>query len=56
MEQEFFFTGYCRVADQSRMVAVVLENSHLEEADCCYPDCVYAPNCPIAKEIDTHIS
>ena len=56
MEQELFFSGYCRVADQSRMVAVVLENGRLEEADCCYPDCVYAPNCPIAKEIDQHIA
>ena len=55
MEQEFFISGYCRAIDQSRMVAVVTEDGRLEEVDCCYPDCVHAPNCIIAQEIAQHL-
>ena len=51
MEKELFFSGYCRAADQSRMVAVVIEDGALSEADCAYPGCPYAPNCPIAAKI-----
>lgn len=52
MEEEKFISGYCRVLDCSRMVEAVLENGTLTEADCCYGNCIYQPNCPIAKEID----
>lgn len=52
MEQERFLTGYCRTIDESRMVAVVTENKRLLEVDCCYENCVYSPNCTIAKAID----
>lgn len=52
MEQEKFISGYCRQLDCSRMVAVVLEDGQLAEADCCYGRCLYQPNCTIAKEID----
>ena len=51
MEKELFFSGYCRQIDQSRMVAVILEDSALEEVDCCYENCVYTSNCPIAQQI-----
>ena len=51
MEQELFLSGYCRVLDQSRMVEVMVEDGRLTEVDCCYPDCIHAPNCIIAKEI-----
>ena len=51
MEIEKFLSGYCRVLDCSRMVAVVLENGALVESDCAYPDCPYATNCPIAAKI-----
>ena len=51
MEQEFFFSGYCRTLDQSRMVEVIVEDGNVTEVDCCYPDCIHAPNCIIAKEI-----
>ena len=51
MEQELFFSGYCRTIDQSRMVEVVLDDGAVTEADCCYPDCIHAPNCVIAQEI-----
>ncbi len=51
MEHEDFCTGYCRVLDQSRMVAVVTEDGKLLEADCCYPDCSHAMNCDIARRI-----
>jgi hypothetical protein len=51
MEQETFVSGYCRAADQSRMVAVVTENGVLAEVDCGFPDCPYAPGCPVAEKI-----
>ena len=51
MEQELFFSGYCRVMDQSRMVAVVIEDGNLCEVDCAYPGCPYAPGCPVAAKI-----
>lgn len=51
MEQEFFFSGYCRTIDESRMVTVVTEDRRLTEVDCCLENCIHAPNCTIAKEI-----
>ena len=51
MERESFFSGYCRQIDGSRMVAAVAQGDTLEEVDCCYPDCPYAPNCTIAQKI-----
>lgn len=51
MEKELFLSGYCRVLDSSRMVEVILEDGELAEVDCCFPDCVYAPNCTIAQAI-----
>lgn len=55
MEKEGFFSGYCRVMDSSRTVCAVAENGTLEEADCCYPDCPHAPDCPIAVSISEFI-
>ena len=55
MEEEKFVSGYCRVLDCSRMVEVILENGYITEADCCYGDCIYQSNCPIATEIDSLI-
>ena len=51
MEKELFLSGYCRACDQSRMVAAVIVDGELEEADCAYPGCPHAPNCPIAEKI-----
>lgn len=51
MEREGFFSGYCRAIDNSRTVAVETENTALTYADCDFPDCAYAPNCPVAKSI-----
>ena len=52
MEQEKFFSGYCRQLDASRMVEVILEDGKISEIDCCYGNCVYESNCPIAKEVN----
>ena len=52
MEVEKFVSGYCRVRDASRMVEVILENGEVTEVDCCYGNCVYQTNCPIAREIE----
>ncbi len=51
MEQELFFSGYCRTIDQSRMVTAEIEGGELTEVDCCYETCIHAPNCTIAEEI-----
>lgn len=51
MEQEKFLSGYCRQMDASRMVEVILEDGEITEVDCCYGNCVYQSNCPIAKEM-----
>ena len=53
--EEKFISGYCRVLDCSRLVEVVLTDGKPDEVDCCYGNCVYQPNCPIAKEIDSLI-
>ena len=52
MEIEKFLSGYCRQLDGSRMVEVILEDGDVTEIDCCYGNCVYQSNCPIAQEID----
>ena len=52
MEVEKFISGYCRQIDASRMVEVILENGKIAEVDCCYGNCLYQSNCPIAKEIE----
>lgn len=51
MEQEFFFSGYCRVLDGSRMVTAVAESGVLSEIDCCYVHCPHTAECPIARQI-----
>jgi hypothetical protein len=51
MEQELFFTGYCRCLDSSRTVEVIVTDGTVE-ADCSYENCVHRSVCPIAKEID----
>ena len=51
MEKETFLSGYCRTTDQSRMVEVITENGQLLEVDCCYENCIHAPNCSIAQQI-----
>lgn len=56
MEQERFFTGYCRVLDGSRTVEVILEDGGLTEVDCCYGGCLHQGSCPIARSIDEAIS
>lgn len=50
---ETFITGYCRVLDSARTVMADTEDA---EADCAYPDCVYAPSCPIAKQLKEYLS
>lgn len=55
MEKEVFLSGYCRTIDQSRMVAVVTEDGKLLEVDCCFENCIHAPNCSIAQQIENVI-
>ena len=51
MEQEKFFSGYCRNTDESRMVCVVKEDGQLSEADCSYECCPFTGECTVAKSI-----
>ena len=52
MEQELFFTGYCRCLDGARTVEVLVEDGQVTEVDCAWPGCIHRSACPIAKEID----
>ena len=52
MEEEKFFSGYCRALDHSRTVCAVKENGILAEADCDYPSCPHFAECSIAKSIN----
>ncbi len=51
MEQEQFFTGYCRAADHSRTVMAVTENGQLQEVDCGFGRCPHEGVCPIGQKI-----
>ncbi len=51
MEQEFFFSGYCRGVDQSRTVCAEFTDGQLTYTDCNYPHCPYADNCTVAMQI-----
>lgn len=50
MEQEIFFSGYCRAMDSGRTVTAEQWQGKWE-ADCAYPDCPHAPVCRIAEDI-----
>ena len=51
MEEEKFFNGYCRQADQTRMVCVCREDGEITECDCLYETCIYAKQCTVGKDI-----
>lgn len=48
--EEYFFSGYCRRCDGSRMVTVEVDRA-LKEADCDYGSCPYETACSIAAQI-----
>ena len=48
---EVFVSGYCRATDGSRTVTAEAYEGQWE-ADCAWPDCPFAPSCPIAKELN----
>ena len=52
MEQEYFFSGYCRCLDSSRTVEAITIDGVLTEVDCGYESCIHRGSCPIAREID----
>ena len=52
MEQEYFFTGYCRALDAGRTVEVIAEDGSPTEVDCAWPSCIHRAVCPIAQQID----
>lgn len=51
--EEACYSGYCRRIDAARTVFCEYEGEGgalaLTEADCCYPHCEYAPECPVAR-------
>ena len=51
MEQEQFFSGYCRTIDGSRTVMAVKENGQLTETDCLFEQCQNFAGCPLAEKI-----
>ena len=56
MEQEKFFSGYCRTLDESRMVCVVKDESSLSEVDCSYEGCPFTGECTIAQSITAFLN
>ena len=52
MEQERFFSGYCKVLDCARMVEVLCEDEEITEVDCNFGSCKFQTNCPIAAQIE----
>ena len=52
MEKEYFFSGYCRCIDHSRMVALITVDGKVDEIDCNYDTCPHRNECQIAKSID----
>ncbi len=50
MVKEEFVSGYCRTQDQSRMVAVEIEDGVMD-VDCRYGSCPYEDSCTIAQRI-----
>ena len=50
MYKEEFISGYCRTQDQSRMVAIEIEDGQVD-ADCSYGSCPYEDKCTIAQRI-----
>lgn len=53
---EHYISGYCRQTDAARMVEVIIEDGKLDEADCCYGNCTFQSQCPIAQAIDELIT
>lgn len=51
MEQEVFFSGYCRMLDGSRTVCAVREDGSLTEVDCSYESCPYRAECTVGRSI-----
>ena len=47
---EHILSGYCRVQDQSRTVFLEQEDGEWD-CSCDWPDCIYAGNCPIGKQM-----
>lgn len=56
MEQEKFFSGYCRNIDGSRMICAVKENGQLLEADCDFECCPFTGECTIAGDITAFLN
>ena len=50
MSKEIFLSGYCRAQDQSRMVAVEIEDGEVSP-DCSFGSCPYGDRCTIASRI-----
>ena len=47
---EWIVSGYCRSQDQARTVLLERDGTQWD-CDCDYPDCAYAPSCPVAAEL-----
>ena len=54
MEEERFCSGWCRQLDEARRVLFTRiqegEGWRIDDADCFYPDCPFAADCPVAAQ------
>ena len=58
MEEERIVSGWCRQLDEARRVLFEYEEAsghwRISGADCAYPDCPYAPECPVAAQAKSY--
>lgn len=58
MEEERICSGWCRQMDEVRRVMFEYADdgghARIAEADCSYPDCPFAPECPVAAQAREH--
>ena len=54
MEEERICSGWCRQMDAVRRVmfeyAADGDHQRISDADCAFPDCPFAPECPVAAQ------
>lgn len=54
MMDEIVVTGYCRTMDGSRVLCCERENG-VWQADCLYPDCLFAGECRLLAAVKEKI-
>ncbi len=51
MEEEYFFSGYCRTLDAGRTVTVETDGRDVTDIACDFGTCPHEAECPIAAKL-----